>query len=135
MAEKARTINISASTILRVVFVILILLFLYLIRDVIVIFLFALIIASAVAPAVNLLSKIKIPRVIGALIVYILVIGILGFLISLIVPSVAKDVKDLSSNLPGYIEDLSNKFESIRGASSKYQDIINKIQEYLNDIG
>jgi predicted PurR-regulated permease PerM len=95
MAAKAQTINISPSTIFRVTFLILFLIFLYLIRDVIVIFLFALIIASAIAPAVNLLEKIKIPRVVGALIVYILVIGALGFLLSLIVPSVANDIKDL----------------------------------------
>lgn len=130
-----QTINIASSTILRIVFIILILIFLYLIRDVIVIFIFALIIASAIAPAVNLLEKIKIPRILGALIVYIVVIGVLGFLISLIVPSVAKDIKDLSSNLPNYIESLSAKFESIQRASSKYQEIINQFQKFLAGIG
>jgi len=135
MASKTQVISVSPGTILRIVFVILFLIFLYLIRDVIVIFLFALILASAIAPVVNLLEKIKIPRIIGALIVYILVIGLLGFLLSLIVPSIAKDVKDLSANLPGYIESLSTKFESIQNASSKYQDVINRIQKYLSGIG
>ena len=135
MVNKAQTINISPGTILRVLFLILFLVFLYLIRDVIVIFLFALIIASAIAPAVNLLGKIKIPRVIGALIVYIVVIGLLGFLLSLIIPSIATDVKDLSTNFPSYIESLSNKFTSIQSVASRYQDIINRIQNYLEDIG
>jgi predicted PurR-regulated permease PerM len=136
MVKKSiQTINISFSTILRVIFVILILIFLYLVKDVIVIFLFALIIASAIAPAVNFLEKIKLPRVIGALIIYVLAIGILAFLISLIVPSVARDIKTLSSNLPEYIESLSVKFESLKNASSKYQDIINQIQGFLAGIG
>ncbi|TSD04207.1 MAG: hypothetical protein Athens071412_786, partial [Parcubacteria group bacterium Athens0714_12] len=108
---------------------------LYLIRDVIIIFLFALIIASAIAPAVNLLEKIKIPRVFGALIVYVIVIGLLAFLISLIVPTVARDVKNLASNLPNYIEKLSDKFESLKQASTKYQDIIEKIQNSLSGVG
>lgn len=132
---KPTTINISASTILRVVFVILVLIFLYLIRDVIVIFLFALIIASAISPAVNILRKIKIPRVLGALIVYILALGILGFLISLAVPSIAKDIKELSSNMPKYIDDLSAQFESFKRASAKYQDIIVQLQNFLAGIG
>lgn len=132
---KPQTISISAGTIFRVIFIILILVFLYLIRDVIVIFLFALIIASAIAPAVNLLEKIKIPRVIGALLIYIIAIGILGFLISLVVPPFAREIKDLSSNLPNYIESLSDKFESIQKASSKYQNIINQFQNFLVGLG
>lgn len=132
---KATTINISSSTIFRVIFIILILLFLYLIREVIVIFLFALIIASAFASAVNLLEKIKIPRVLGALIVYIVIIGLLGFLLSLVIPPLAKQVKDLSSNLPEYIEDLSLKFQSFKEASTKYQDIIERVQASLAGLG
>ncbi len=133
--KKVQTISISPGTIFRIVFVILALLFLFLIRDVIVIFLFALIIASAIAPAVNLLEKLKIPRVIGALLIYIVVIGALGFLISLAVPSIAKEIKDLSSNLPSYISFLSDKFESIQRASSKYQDIIIQFQGFLSSMG
>lgn len=132
---KKQVISISSSTILRVVFVVLLLIFLYLIRDIIVIFLFALIIASAIAPAVNLLEKIKIPRIIGALLVYIIVIGLFGFLISLIVPSVARDIKTLSSNLPLYIETLSAKFDSIQKASLKYENIIGQIQGHLSGVG
>ena len=132
---KPQTIIISPSTIFRIIFIILLLVFLYLILDVIVIFIFALIIASAIAPLVNLLGKLKIPRVIGALLIYIIVIGGLGFLISLAIPSVAKEIKDLSSNLPNYIEFLSDKFESIQRASSKYQDIIIQFQKFLAGIG
>ena len=133
--DEQKTINISTNTILRVIFIILFLVFIYLIRDVIVLFIFALIIASAIAPVVNFLEKIKIPRVIGALIFYIVIIGIIVFLASLIVPSVAKNIKELSLNLPDYIESLSIKFESIRNASSKYGTILSKIQEYLSGIG
>lgn len=132
---QSKTISISPGTIFRIIFIILALIFLYLIRDVIIIFIFALIVASAIAPAVNLLEKIKIPRVIGALLVYIIVIGLLGLLISLVVPSVARDIKELSSNLPNYIENLSTKFESIQRASLKHQEIINQFQKFLAGIG
>jgi len=131
----SKTINISTSTILRVILIILFLVFLYLIRDVIIIFLFALIIASAIAPIVNLLEKIKIPRIFGALIVYIVVIGVLVLLISLIVPTVSHDIKNLASNLPNYIEKLSGKFDTLKQASAKYQAVISKLQSSLIGLG
>ena len=129
--NKSKTINISWMAIFKVAVVILLLLFLYQIRDVIVIFIFALIVASAIAPAVDLLEKIKIPRVLGALIVYIIVIGLLAFLISLIVAPVARDIKNLSSNLPEYIENLSVQFKTFQKALSKYQSIIDQFQKFL----
>lgn len=132
---KSTTISISSGTIFRVILIILGLIFLYVIRDIIAIFLFALIIASAISPAVNLLERIKIPRILGALLVYIIVIGLLGFLISLIIPSIAKDVKDLSSNLPEYTQNLSLKFDSLQKTSSKYQGIIEQAQDFLSNIG
>ena len=136
MTEKnSQIVNVSTGIVLRVILIIILLLFLYLIRNVIIMFLFALIIASAITPAVNVLEKIKIPRVIGTLIIYIIVIGLLAFLISLIVPTVAHDVKNLASNLPQYIEKLSDKFESLKTASSKYQDIISRVQNSLSGIG
>ncbi|MFH1308992.1 MAG: AI-2E family transporter [Patescibacteria group bacterium] len=130
-----KTISISSSTIFKVVFIILAIIFLYLVRDVIAIFIFALIIASAIAPVVNLLERIKIPRVIGALIIYIIVIGFIGLVLSLIIPGLSRDVGDLSSNLPAYIEDLSEKFESFKKASTKYGGIIDKAQNYLTGAG
>ena len=133
--NEPKTIEISTRTIMRIILIILGLVFVYLIFDVIVLFIFALIIASAVAPAVNFLEKIKIPRVIGTLIIYILTIGIIGFVISLIVPTFARDIKDFALNLPNYIESLSEKFKSIQHASSKYEFIINKFQSFLSNIG
>ena len=129
--EKSKTIHISWASIFKVALVIIFLIFLYQIRDVIVIFIFALIVASAIAPAVDLLEKIKIPRVLGAVIVYIIVIGLLAFLISLIVVPVARDIKNLSSNLPEYIDNLSIQFKTLQRALSKYQSIIDQFQKFL----
>ncbi|MFZ5559264.1 MAG: AI-2E family transporter [Patescibacteria group bacterium] len=129
--ENSKTIHISWATIFKVALVILFLIFLYLIRDVIVIFIFALIIASAIAPTVDLLEKIKIPRVLGALIVYIVVIGVLGFLLSLIVAPLIQDIKNLSSNFPEYVESLVSQFKSLQKAFSKYGSVVNQFQKFL----
>jgi len=129
--EKSKSINISWMAIFRVAVVILLVIFLYLIRDVIVIFIFALIVASAIAPAVDLLEKIKIPRVLGALIVYIIVIGVLAFLISLIIAPMIGDIKNLSSNFPEYVEKLSSQFKTFQRAFSKYGSVIDQFQRFL----
>ena len=131
MDEKSKLINISWVAIIKVVIVILVFMFLYQIRDVIVIFIFALIVASAISPAVDLLEKIKIPRVFGAIVVYIIIIGLFAFLISLIVAPVVNDIKDLSSNLPEYLDNLSTQFKSFQRAFSKYQSVIDQIQKFL----
>ncbi|OGZ32887.1 MAG: hypothetical protein A2V69_00740 [Candidatus Portnoybacteria bacterium RBG_13_40_8] len=133
--DKSKSINISWKSILKVVAVILFLIFLYLIRDVIIIFIFALIVASAIAPAVDLLEKIKIPRVLGAVISYIIIIGLLAFLISLVVAPVIRDIKNLSSNLPEYIESLTLKFKSFEKTFSKYEGAIEQIQKFFIQLG
>lgn len=131
----SRTISISTNTILKVIFIILFLIFVYLIKNVIIIFLFALIIASAIVPMVNFLEKIKIPRIIGTLLVYIIVVGILALIVYLLIPSVAHDIKSLSSTLPQYIEKVSDKFDALKSISSKYQGIVDRIQDSLSGWG
>lgn len=133
--DGSKTINISTNTILRVVLIILLLIFIYLIKNIIILFLFALIIASAIAPIVNCLEKIKIPRVIGTLLVYIIVIGILALIVYLIIPSIARDVKSLASTFPQYIEKISDKFDAIKNISSRYQAVVNRIQDSLEELG
>lgn len=135
MNNESKTINISTNTILRVILILLFLVFLYILRNVIVLFIFALIIASAVAPAVGFFERIRIPRVIGTLLTYIVIIGVAALLVALIVPTVAKNSKDLAANLPDYIQSLSEKFQSFQSASSKYEMIINRLQDYLSNIG
>jgi predicted PurR-regulated permease PerM len=132
--KKTHAVNISSSTILRVIFIVLFLAFLYLIRDIIVIFIFALIIASAMTPIVNTLEKIKIPRVIGTLIIYILFFGIITFLLYLVIPSIAKDFEKFSSNFPDYVEKLTLKFQNFTERFSKYQRAIDQFAVVLNNV-
>jgi len=132
--KKTQTINISTSTILRVFLLILFLIFLYLIRDIIVIFIFALIIASAMTPIVNTLEKIKIPRVIGTLLVFILFLGIIVFLLYLVIPSIARDVEKLSLHLPDYIEKLTLKFQGFTDRFSKYNRLFDQLAVFLTSV-
>ncbi len=132
--KKNQTIDISVNTILRVTFLVLFLIFLYLIRDIIVIFIFALIIASAMTPVVNALEKIKIPRVIGTLFVFVLFLCIITFLLYLILPPIVRDVDKFSLNLPDYAEKISLKFRVFTDRFSRYDYLINQLVVFLSNI-
>ena len=73
-APSRQTIEISSNTIFRGLAVIALLFFAYLIEDVLAMLFFALIIASAVSVPVGWLKKLRVPRTLGVIIVYILTI-------------------------------------------------------------
>ena len=103
-------IEISTWSILKVIFIILFFAFLFLISNILIVLFLSLIIASAIYPWVNYLESKKIPRVLGALSVYIIAILFIVFLLYLVVPTMVDEIRQLASVLPSYYEVLSGKF-------------------------
>lgn len=79
-------IEISHKTIIFTVLFLALLWFLYFIRDIILVFFIALLIMAVLNPLVSRLSKLKVPRGISVLLVYVLVLGLLSFLVASLVP-------------------------------------------------
>jgi predicted PurR-regulated permease PerM len=132
LAER-QTIDISAATIFKVIFIILALVFLYLVRDVIVILFFAIIIASAVTPFANWLEEKKIPRLLGVLILYLVVFSLLIFLLSLLIPLISFELGQLTQALPGFISNISGALEKAQQTTAnRYFDFFNEIQNLLD---
>jgi len=125
------TINISSSTIFRILFVILLLIFLYAIKDILILLFFAIIIASAVDLPAKWLDKLKIPRVLSVLLIYLVCIGVLVGLLILFIPSLANEVKNFSIEFPKYADGLYQKFQRLQDGSLKYQKLIDEIQKIL----
>jgi len=83
MDNNHKTINISTITILKVLGILLLAWVLWLTREILLIFLIAVIVSSAIDPVVEFLHKRKIPRALGVLMVYLVIVGIIvaaGFL-------------------------------------------------------
>ncbi len=132
MAEH-QVVDINTSSILKVIFIILALIFLYLVRDVIVILFLAIIIASAVGPFANWLEEKKIPRLLGVLLLYLSFFGLVVFLLSLVVPFLASDLGQLTQSLPKFVSSLSSALERAQQTtSSPYFDFFNEIQNLLD---
>lgn len=91
--------DIPIKTILKVVGVLGLIAFLWAIRDIIAILFFAVIISSAVTPAVSRIEKVGIPRVVGALTVYLGFFGLLTAILSILVPPLAHELIGLVTNL------------------------------------
>ncbi len=106
-------LDYSTKVILRVVAVLLALAFLWVVRDIVVVILLSLVIASAMEPMVDYLSRKKIPRSVSVLGAYVLVIAFVGGLIALIAPLVSDQFHVLSNNLPQYVADFQTRYPTI----------------------
>ncbi len=128
-----RLLDIHASTIIKVIFIVLSFVFLYLIRDVLVILFFAIIIASAIGPFGAWLNKKKFPRLLGILILYLAVFGLAVFLLSLTIPSLILELNQLTQTLPQFVSDISGALEKAQQTGgNRYFDFLSEIQNQLD---
>jgi len=131
--EKMQTYDISLSSIFKVVIVVLGLVFLYLIKNILIILFLAIIIASAVSPLVTRLESRYIPRVLGALLIYIICFSLLAFMLYLIIPPVVGEIKRLAILLPDYYDSFSKQiFKTTVGVSPDYAK---NAQDFLINFG
>ncbi len=106
-------LDYSTKVILRVAGVALVLAFLWVVRDIVVIILLALVLSSALEPVVDWLSRHKIPRTVSVLGVYIILIGLVVLIISLMAPLVVDQFQVLKDNLPQYTADFQARYPGL----------------------
>ena len=103
----------STKVILQIVFIFLALWFLWLIRDIILLLLISLILASAMEPLVDALHARKVPRIISLFAVYLVFIGTAVLVIYSMIPPVLEQIKVLQDNLPEYTRVLQSQFGGV----------------------
>ncbi|MFA5133880.1 MAG: AI-2E family transporter [Patescibacteria group bacterium] len=113
------TFDISVGAILKVVAIILALSFLYIIRDIVVIFVVALILATLINPAAEWFAKRRIPRALAVLLIYLILIGALALVITLLIPPLVEQSGQLIKNLSGLIEDFIKRVEPLQNLISR----------------
>lgn len=110
-----QVIEISALTFLKLAAIVLGLIFVYLIRDILLMIFLAVIIAAAADTPIDWLSRHKIKRGLAVAIVYVLALAVFALIIYLIVPPLASQIKDLALNLPDYLKGLGDKLQGLEG--------------------
>lgn len=81
---------------------------LFYLKSVIILFLGALFLSAAFNPAVDKLHEYKIPRGLGIVVMYILVLGVITLIFTSLVPIIAEQVSDLAVSIKGYVQNVVN---------------------------
>lgn len=127
-----QSINISSSTILRTVLILLAFWFLFLIRDILLILFAAVVLAWAVEPLAARASRYRVPRAVTVAGVYLAAIGLLSLVVTLLIPAVTEQVKSLAEVLPSVVAELQSW---IRLPGSAQPEIVQQAQQVLNRVG
>ncbi len=98
LAEKSTVISISTGTIFKVIVIALALGFLWFVKEIVVMLLLAVLLASLIEPAVNWLHRRKIPRALSVLGLYIIIFALLAVSLILIIPPFVEQITQLSTN-------------------------------------
>lgn len=113
-----RMISITTGTVIKTLIILAGAWLLFYLRDLVLIVLTAVVIASAMDPAVRAFMRYRVPRILAVILLYIVVIGAVLGLFYLFVPQVIGDLSSFIASVPNYL-DLLNKI----GAYNQYADI------------
>ncbi|MFH1611940.1 MAG: AI-2E family transporter [bacterium] len=126
--------DISASAIFRIILILLGLVFLYLIRDILMMVFVAIVIAAAVGAPVNWLQKKKIPRVLGVAFIYLVVILLLGIVVSMVIPPLTEQMRQLAGHFPAFMDRIGMGVQNWWGnyqIGTGLQAILNQVSTKL----
>lgn len=141
MSDRNVSISINTGTVLKTLVVLGVAWLLWVLRDVALIVVTAVVIASAIEPGVRALVRQKLPRVVAVLLIYLLMFAAFFVVFYFFLPSVLEDFATFASALPGYLETFSktdafSTYSNILGIASptsiSTEDIMGSIREGLN---
>ncbi len=110
--------TVSSGTIWRIIFILGLTFLLILVRDVLALFVIAIVLASAFDPWVDWLQKIKIPRGLSISIIFLIFLSIITMVVILLAGPIGKQILDISSSFPQIYEKINEtlaKFNTLNG--------------------
>lgn len=126
-------IELSVTTFLKALAIIAVVYFFYRVIDVLALVFVAIIFATALEPAVNWMSRNKIPRALCVLVLYLVIFLVLSLIIVLMIPPLVNEVTELAKSFPYYYERLLSAFSYVSGSG---QDAVAlALQQSLSSLG
>lgn len=119
MTDRPVTISITTGTLLKAIVVLVAAWALFYLRDIVLVVLTAIVIASAIEPGVAALMKRKIPRAFSVLLIYLAIFSVFFLIFYFFLPSVLEDFATFISSLPTYLDAFSRS-----GAFDSYARIL-----------
>ena len=111
--NKEKILDISRKTSLKIAVAVLSFYFVYLIRDILVWFLFALIISILFNPAIDFFQKRRVPRILSVIFIYCSIFTAMTFFIYFTVPNFISEIQHFSQFFPEYFEKISPTFKTL----------------------
>ena len=127
-------LDISTSSIIRVFVVLLVIGFILAIWPILASVFFAAVIASALEPAVRLLTRIGVPRVLTAFILYAVGFLIFASVFYAVLPTLVSEVRQLSSDLPQKYSAFIKSIEQILGTTGISINVQDQIRTFFENI-
>jgi len=127
-----QTLDISWGTILKITFSFLCFYLIYLVRDILIWVIFALIISVLFNPAIDFLQKRKMPRNLSTILIYVSIFGIIGLLIYLTIPPFVSEIQQFLELFPQYFEKVSPPLKGLGiEAFESFEAFIKAVQDWL----
>lgn len=127
------SITITTGAIVKTIALLLLLYVAFVIRDLLLVILTSVVLASAVEPGTRWLMKRKLPRVISVLLIYVMVMVMLASLLYFFLPPLISDVSQFLNTLPDYLESLSLGAERLESLPA-VKDVLSNLAESFKDV-
>jgi predicted PurR-regulated permease PerM len=103
-------------------------------RNIVIWFFFALIISILVEPAIRFFRWMRLPRIVGVIIVYGSILGVLGVIIYLTAPIFIFEITQLIKNIPDYFEKINPVLKNVGvDVAQNFQDFAKSFTDNLQD--
>jgi predicted PurR-regulated permease PerM len=118
----------STKVILKVVLTVLGLVFLWLIRDIILLLLLSLIVASALEPMVEYFNRHRVPKAVSVLTVYILALGMLALVLYLLIPPAILQFQLLAEKWPEYFSRFQDQLGNVNLSNFSITSLLDEVK-------
>lgn len=125
--------DISTTTILKVIFAIFLVWFIYAVRDIVLLFFIVIVIVTALSPLVDRMSQ-HIPRILSLIILSVALLGGLVGVGFLIIPPIVNQISQLAINLPDLISHVGPLYETWQPRIANYQESLINLSSQLGGI-
>ncbi len=118
--DKEIRVSITSGTIITTLFIVMGLYLLWILRDLALLVLTAIVIASAIEPGIAFFIRYRIPRFIAALLLYVLVFGTVFSILFFFLPPIISDAANFLSAMPRYFDTIPipSSFSNIADATN-----------------
>lgn len=118
-----KKIEISHRTIVFTVFFLIFLWFLWQIKQIIIGLFIGLVLMAAINPTIDKMEKMKIPRILGIILIYFLILILVGLIIAGVIPPLVDQTSTLITDAPKFIENLNISTIDQRFIESQIQQL------------